>query len=45
MLLLPRCLNNLAEFVRLRLHVLFFAPYFLHFVLFLRYVFDTKKSF
>ena len=34
MLLLPQCLNNLAEFVRLRLHILFFAPYFLHLVLF-----------
>ena len=29
MLPLPRCLNNLAEFIQLRLHVRFFVPFFL----------------
>ena len=36
MLLLPRCLNNLAEFVRLRLHV-----YFLHNIFYTLYFFHV----
>ena len=45
MLLLPQCLNNLAEFVQLRLHVCFFARFFLHFVLFLCYVLTPRNRF